>query len=345
MTPGSTVAPDAVSAEDLISAFAALRGGANAAPASDAVPLRFAGEPVALRLSGTWRAAPIPDAFTHLVAPPHGPAGLVIRAWDTATTGITPGPLPPPGTYRSVTHDLHLTVFADARAVEAVDLRTGLAIAWCHDATGLPDYLRYRPFAQILARWLPPRNRVFLHVAAVGDAEGAALLVGFGNAGKSTTSLACAQRGLPMIGDDFCLLDLDGAPTVWSAYRTVKLRPDSAVRFGLRAAGNHAEGDACSVLDPKQMSVAAPVRSVVVLTPGPPPIALRTIPAGERRDALVSTGLLAGIGGDTTLRPWLRAVHALATNVPMFTLNLDWDLDAVVQLVDTARHASPEAQP
>jgi hypothetical protein len=48
---------------------------------------------------------------------------------------------------------------------------------------------------------------------------------------------------------------------------------------------------------------------------------------------------MAGIGGDTTVRPWLRAVQVLS-QLPTFVLELSWDLDAVVRLIDDIRRAT-----
>ncbi len=86
------------------------------------------------------------------------------------------------------------------------------------------------------------------------------------------------------------------------------------------------------------MVACAPV--VAVVTPTAGAAALERISEGAVRAALLPTGLLAGAGGDTTLRPWMRTVHALATGIPAYTLPLTWDLDRVADAVDSVRRGA-----
>jgi hypothetical protein len=47
---------------------------------------------------------------------------------------------------------------------------------------------------------------IALHAGVVGDGASVAALVGTTTAGKSTTSIACARRGLDLYSDEFCLV-------------------------------------------------------------------------------------------------------------------------------------------
>jgi hypothetical protein len=67
------------------------------------------------------------------------------------------------------------------------------------------------------------QQRQFIHAAAVGDREGAILLVGKGGSGKSTTSLACLDWGMEYLGDDYCVLSNDSGLRVHSLYASAKL--------------------------------------------------------------------------------------------------------------------------
>ncbi len=90
-------------------------------------------------------------------------------------------------------------------------------LMWCEDA---------RPLIDILHWWLLSKKIYFIHSAAVGTEYGAALLVGAGGNGKSTTALTCLDAGLLYAGDDFCLVDKhNGTPRVFGTYSSAKLHP------------------------------------------------------------------------------------------------------------------------
>lgn len=338
------IRPTDVRPDELVTAYAALDAGARAVESigsAEPVRLRLAGLELALTLSGAWGAAPLPDAISHLEVPPgQAPRSpdLELLAWDSASTGLAPPPLPPPGAYRAPGLGLHLVVHPDPWRAHAIDLDARRAVAWCDDSSLLSDSQRHRPFTTILARWLPSRGRSFLHAAAVGDPDGAVLLVGDGGTGKSTTALVCAQRGIGVLGDDFCAVEVGPRPMVHTVYRSVKLRSDSARRLVPGPLPDQDRTELCLLLDPAAMVACAPV--VAVVTPTAGAAALERISEGAVRAALLPTGLLAGAGGDTTLRPWMRTVHALATGIPAYTLPLTWDLDRVADAVDSVRRGA-----
>jgi hypothetical protein len=84
-----------------------------------------------------------------------------------------------------------------------------------------------------LSWWLESRGRLLVHAAAIGDAAGCVLLPGKGGSGKSTTTLACLESGLGILGDDYCVLQRVPQPQVHSLYSTTKLkgREDIEIRF------------------------------------------------------------------------------------------------------------------
>ena len=72
---------------------------------------------------------------------------------------------------------------------------------------------------------LHQRGQIVLHASAVRVGGSAVLFCGASGAGKSSLAAALAQRGFPVVTDDFCALDFDGAdaPVVQSDGRQLKL--------------------------------------------------------------------------------------------------------------------------
>jgi hypothetical protein len=64
-------------------------------------------------------------------------------------------------------------------------------------------------------------DTIVLHAGAVSDGSGAAAIVGATCAGKTTTTLACARRGLGLYSDEFCVVTPRG---VVPFPRTLNLR-------------------------------------------------------------------------------------------------------------------------
>jgi hypothetical protein len=78
--------------------------------------------------------------------------------------------------------------------------------------------------------WALSPDVVFVHAGAVGSAEGVALLLGRGGAGKSSTSLACLEAGMGFLGDDYCLVR-DDPPVAYRLHTTARLLDDDVARF------------------------------------------------------------------------------------------------------------------
>jgi len=95
------------------------------------------------------------------------------------------------------------------------------------DVEQLPNFELAAPLRLMLG-WMGSTSSFSLaHAAAVANSEGAALLVGRGGSGKSTTSLACFLNGLDFLGDDYVALTHEPEPTVWSLYRSAKVAQPS----------------------------------------------------------------------------------------------------------------------
>src|SRR5438270_10111828 len=105
-------------------------------------------------------------------------------------------------------------------------LRTGDGDAACHlmavsSASVLPPWEPGAPLRRQLSWALAPEV-LFVHAAAVGAADGAALIIGPSGAGKSSTSLACLRAGMGFLSDDYCLVR-DDPPVVHRLHATARL--------------------------------------------------------------------------------------------------------------------------
>jgi hypothetical protein len=88
----------------------------------------------------------------------------------------------------------------------------------------IPFYEKAAPMRMLLHWWCEKSGFVLIHAAAVGWDSGAVLLAGRGGTGKSTTAILAAQNGLRFLGDDYVILLNSGAPSVQSAYNSIKFR-------------------------------------------------------------------------------------------------------------------------
>ncbi len=82
---------------------------------------------------------------------------------------------------------------------------------------------------------LHQREQIVLHASAVRVNGKAVLFCGASGAGKSTLAAALAQRGYPLVTDDFCTLTADGqgAPLVHPDGRQLKLWAQAIDRLDL----------------------------------------------------------------------------------------------------------------
>ena len=82
---------------------------------------------------------------------------------------------------------------------------------------------------------LHQREQIVLHASAVRVAGKAVLFCGGSGAGKSTIAAALAQRGYPLVTDDFCTVSVNGAgaPLVYPDGRQLKLWAQAIDRLDL----------------------------------------------------------------------------------------------------------------
>ncbi len=212
---------------------------------------RIAGRLVALRFAGSALVRKLTAAIGHLQAPEDRSAepDLTIDIWDSASTQT---PLP-----------LLLASFVDLlrlRWFERLDIRKEVkgyhserirtifhlgpdilslynperrtAIYWINSVDDIPYYEEGYPLTPILNWWLEQNGLQLMHAASVGNEAGGVIICGKGGSGKSTTALSCINSRLKFLGDDYCALETNGTPRIWSLYSTSKLKgPEDVARF------------------------------------------------------------------------------------------------------------------
>lgn len=99
---------------------------------------------------------------------------------------------------------------------------------WCGNVDRLPAWDFAAPLRALFSWSLPSFDMHLIHAAAVGNDEGAGvLLAGPSGRGKSTTAIICAAKGMRIVGDDYVVLDTSGDLRAHTIFDIVKLRPDS----------------------------------------------------------------------------------------------------------------------
>jgi hypothetical protein len=205
---------------------------------------RIAGAIFHVRIIGEPLIEPLTRALAHLATEPVEHPDIVINCWDRATSGSAPS-LPPldRAMRESVANERgdegmvdwgSPTLVADSDegwAVWRPAFGTFNAMApgareawhWVEAAGGIRYWDVSAPFKAILHRWARQQGKQLVHAGAVGTDDGAALLVGRGGSGKSTTSLVCLDAGMKYLGDDYVMVSLAPEPRVFSTSCAAKL--------------------------------------------------------------------------------------------------------------------------
>lgn len=250
-----------------------------------------------------------------------GPRGEVVDLHTVDTTAIfNPGP----------------------DVLSVIDRRGGRAWAVKLDTQPFPFWEIGSPFRFLLHDHFSQRGLQMVHAAAVGDGDGAVLVVGQGGSGKSTTALACAAAGLRYLSDDYALVDperglvhalygsgkLVGPPDLdrLPAYRGHSINADSFEQGG--------SGKAVFLIDsvvPDALTATLPIRAIVI--PRIDPFrAGEALPAsvGDALEAIVPSTLGQLPGAD---RGDARRLEHFCHSLPVVSLALGGDGPAVANAV------------
>ncbi|MEL6929621.1 MAG: serine kinase [Cyanobacteria bacterium J06600_6] len=230
--------------EDSIAFFETFQRGFKRAVASvGATNLYFnlGGRVVCLRFASPSLISHIAPAIAHLQTEPVEKPELTVCLWDSVSTNA-PLPLLAQESLvllrnefwarldtrmeiKNYNSDRIYSVFNfGSNVLSLLDTEENLALFWTEDVDLLPYWDRGSPLREIFNWWTSARNLQFVHAGAVGNSNGGVLLAGKGGSGKSSTALACLDSELVYASDDYCLIEAEPEPLVYSLYNTAKLK-------------------------------------------------------------------------------------------------------------------------
>ncbi len=271
---------------------------------------------------------------------------LAVLIWDSQSTGAAT--LQPPwskddfspfgqvlpcssGRYRAVYE-------SDGRLLSMTDLAANRAVYWARDSRLLPFHVLATPLRAILSSWLSQFGYEFAHAAAVGDGNGAVLIVGKGGSGKSSTALTSLEAGLSYLSDDYCLFSAGNSPQAFGVYSTAKIFNSDRPFYPLVA--NSVGSISCSATDKRLYFLAPlvaeklarqrPIKALLFPRIGTAEVGLRQLTAKEAFLAIAdsssvlfpySLGRGIGVFGD------------IARKIPAYSLDLGPDRGEVVKII------------
>ncbi len=316
-----------------------------------------AGGLVRVRGPRALRLEELCSAFAHLTnGDTDDAAALDLRVYDSSSA-------PPPGmpfapyqlTARGEIHRFDSERFRVAfrfgeYTLNVYDRERRLALVWTRDASRLPVWYRAAPFRTPLHWWTGDRGLQLVHGAGVVRDGRAALIVGRGGSGKSSTALTCMERGFDLLGDDYVVVGGDPFH-LWSLYSSVKVVPQ---QLGGRPSLHGLTPTEDGSFD-KSVFFLAPDRDEFLASGAPLEVLLSArVATGSTTSSLATCDALeidAALSSDT-LRHLPHAGHAtqqvlnrLSTSVPARRLLLGRDRDGVAKTVEHALRTAPTMAP
>ncbi len=273
------------------------------------------------------------EAFAHLECEPVDEPALTIHVWDS------PGEQPPfpPSDVPDAPHGLRIMWQDGAvrachqpgqQTLSMLDNVAGEAWFWVQDEAVLPYWEHAAPARMILSWWLNEQGCNLVHGAAVGTADGGALIVGKGGSGKSTTALLSLLAGLSYASDDYVIVEGNRrgeGPYVHSAFGSGKLDERQAERFPELASSivnpDRAEDEKAVFLvnrfAPERMTTGFPLRTVIVpRITGRPDTAVRPGSAVAALSALAPSTIFQIPGSPgAELRAMANVVRSVTSHV------------------------------
>jgi HPr Serine kinase C-terminal domain len=207
------------------------------------------------------------------------------------------------------------------------------------DAGDIPVFLLGTAYGILLHQ----RERIVLHASAVRVNGRAILFCGASGAGKSTLAAALAQRGYPLITDDFCAVTIteSGTPMVHPDGRQLKLWAQAIEQLDLKARSRVRVGSRIEkfYVDPgERRSETLPLGALYVLREARPPRAPdiaqpdAATAAAVLRQMAYRPGLVAHMGQRAN---YFHAAAAIADRAGIFDLTRALDFAAMPDVVAT----------
>jgi hypothetical protein len=199
----------------------------------------LAGYKVRLRFAGPALIPHLTPAFQHLETTPFQNPQFTVCLWDNDTTQTTmipsdwePEDIRERGEIRGFNSARFQTAFLHgANSFQMLDNDLNISLYRVRDADHIPFWESSAPLKVSIHWWMRNNNRQYAHAAAVGTPQGGVLLVGRGGSGKSTTALSTLHSDLSYASDDYCIVQNEPTPFVYSAYSSAKVFPETVAQF------------------------------------------------------------------------------------------------------------------
>jgi hypothetical protein len=270
---------------------------------SSALDLLLGGQRTRIHFATKRLREAFSPALTHLLVPASSPENEIFFCEATGKLRQTPlfaniDSLGPHGSIPDLPSHCSGSIQPVSGVLSLYDAQNRRGYVVVRDVDALPNFELAAPLRLMLG-WLAANSTFSLaHAAAVANSEGAALLVGRGGSGKSTTSLACLLDGFDFLGDDYVALTNQPIPTVWSLYRSAKVaQPSLEIHPDLNQfvkRGPTSEFDDKYLLDVDALTRQMPQGGQVVTSAPLKAIILPRV-TNEHQTQLLPTGAMAAL--------------------------------------------------
>lgn len=311
---------------------------------------RLAGTVICIEFAGDVLVPHLTPALMHLETARDEKPDLVLKVWDSESTGVNAPP--PPCLQKDFTDRGDIWGFNSKRfrtafhysefSVNLIDMETHTGIYWVKTPAHFPYWVYSSPFRTLLHWWMQKNGHQLVHAAAVGLKDSAVLITGRGGSGKSSTALRCLKDGWLYLGDDYVVVSKDPSPRVFSLYCTAKLAPGDMKRFvgpsTLPRAGFHhqPEKETVFLYPGLQDQIVHSLPLTAVLTPrvtdyDNPDLLPASFWQVHRSMSFTTMAQLPGAGGETH-----EYLGELLERLPCYTLQLGNNREGVTTAVRRA---------
>ncbi|MFC1771145.1 serine kinase [Candidatus Margulisiibacteriota bacterium] len=213
-----------------------------------------------------------------------------------------------------------------------------MAIYWTKNAKELPYYEKGAPFLEIINNWIAKHKYHLIHAGSVGTKNGGVLLAGKGGSGKSSTALACLEhQNLKFLSDDYCIVNVEKKPIVYSIYSTGKIKNDNFDNFSYlldKDINNLKEEKTLFFLNDHYKNIIKQMPIKAVISPQvnkkSKKIYLEKISKITALSALAPSSMLQ-LSGKTTQT--LQVLTNIVKQLPCYRLNLGGNIKEVPELI------------
>jgi hypothetical protein len=237
-------------------------------------------------------------------------------------------------------NDLKISIDTKIESLSVINISKKYAYFWIKNPTDIPWWMKGSPLITIISEWLAKTEVKLIHTAAVGTEKGVVLLTGKGGSGKTTTTLTCLESGLQSIGEDYCLIQMNPEPYIFTLYNSAKLTENTLKNFPQYTKYitnlNHYPEDKALLfhhqIHPQKILRSAPIKAILKLhINNTNDTYLSNISAAALTRELAFSTILQQAGiKNTTL---LSLVAKLTQNVPFYQLNIGTEFEQIPKVI------------